>query len=239
MTNERTRKIVVAGVMGAISVLLGLTNWGFIPWFSSASLTIMHVPVIIGAILEGPVVGTAIGLIFGVFSLIQANVPPFMPSDPLFVNPLISVLPRLFIGVTSWLAWRTLRERPRGGLIGGGVLGVAAQVLLVLGGVHDWSSAILIALGVLGGLIVVYLVLNVLEQSQATALIAAGVIGSLTNTVLVLGMIGLLGKLTWGAIYPIAIANGLPEATASAIITLAVVAPWRHIEVGGKKGASI
>jgi uncharacterized membrane protein len=225
--------------MSAISVLLGLTNWGFIPWFSSASLTIMHVPVIIGAVLEGPIVGTAIGLIFGVFSLIQANVPPVMPSDPLFVNPLISVLPRLFIGVTTWLAWRALQKRPRGGLIAGGVVGVAAHVLLVVGGIQGWPNAILIALGVLGGLIDVFLVLNALEQSQATALIAAGVVGSLTNTVLVLGMIGLLGKLAWGAIYPIAIANGLPEATASAIITLAVVAPWRRIEIGGRKGASI
>ncbi len=58
--NDRIRKIVVTGVMGAIFNLLGITHWGFIPWFSGASLTIMHVPVIIGAVLEGPVVGTLI-----------------------------------------------------------------------------------------------------------------------------------------------------------------------------------
>ncbi|MGB8252563.1 MAG: ECF transporter S component, partial [Anaerolineaceae bacterium] len=76
MSQDRTRKIVIAGVMAAVSILLGVTRWGFIPWFAGVSLTIMHVPVIIGAILEGPIVGLVIGLIFGLFSMIQAAVAP-------------------------------------------------------------------------------------------------------------------------------------------------------------------
>ncbi|HDQ15112.1 MAG TPA: ECF transporter S component, partial [Sediminispirochaeta sp.] len=98
MERERIKKIVVAGAMSAIAIFLGATRLGFIPWFAGASLTIMAVPVIIGAILEGPVVGFVIGLIFGVFSLIQAAVAPQGPTDVWFVDPLVSVLPRLFIG---------------------------------------------------------------------------------------------------------------------------------------------
>ncbi|MDY6868152.1 MAG: ECF transporter S component, partial [Chloroflexota bacterium] len=64
MIQERTRRIVIAGVMSAISIFLGITHLGFIPWFSGASLTIMQVPVIIGAVLEGPLVGLIIGLFF-------------------------------------------------------------------------------------------------------------------------------------------------------------------------------
>ena len=45
--SNRTRKIVITAVMAAVSVVLGATRLGFIPWFSGASLTIMHVPVII------------------------------------------------------------------------------------------------------------------------------------------------------------------------------------------------
>jgi uncharacterized membrane protein len=75
MPQDRTRKIVITGIMGAIAIFLGLTRWGFIPWFGGVSLTIMHVPVIIGAILEGPLVGLIIGLIFGLFSMIQAQLP--------------------------------------------------------------------------------------------------------------------------------------------------------------------
>ena len=65
MASNRIRKIVITGALGAISVILGVTRWGFIPWISGASLTVMHIPVIIGAVLEGPIVGTLIGLIFG------------------------------------------------------------------------------------------------------------------------------------------------------------------------------
>jgi len=185
MAQGRIRKIVIAGVMGAISALLGWTHWGFIPWVTGAALTIMHVPVIIGAVLEGPIVGTAIGLIFGLFSMLQAAVAPTGPSDVLFTNPLIAVVPRLFIGVVAWLVWRALKQWPVAGLV------------------------------------------------------AAGIAGSLTNTVLVLGMIGLIGAAPWAALPPILLANGLPEAGVSAVITLVVVAAWRRIEIGERKGADL
>lgn len=185
MPQNRTRKIVITGVLGAIAVLLGLTRLGFIPWVTGASLTIMHVPVIIGAVLEGPLVGLGIGLIFGIFSLIQAAVAPTGPADVWFTNPLLSVLPRLFIGPVAWLVWRTLSR---------------------------WT---------------------------VPALILAGIAGSLTNTILVLGMIGVLGFLPFAALVPIAVANGLPEAGVSALITLVVVAAWQQFAVGSRKGAKL
>jgi uncharacterized membrane protein len=185
MSSERTRKVVVAGVLGAIAVLLGATRLGFIPWVTGASLTIMHVPVIIGAVLEGPIVGMAVGLIFGAFSMLQAAIAPTGPTDVWFTNPLLAVLPRLAIGPLTWLAYRGLKRWP------------------------------------------------------VPALIVAGVVGSVTNTVLVLGMIGVLGHLPWATLPPIALANGLPEAVASALITVAVVAAWRGIQVGGQKGARL
>ena len=98
MKGFSTRKIVVAGVMSAIAILLGATHWGFIPWFGGVSITIMHLPVIIGAVLEGPIVGLIIGFLFGLFSLIQGAIAPTGPADVWFVNPLLSILPRLFIG---------------------------------------------------------------------------------------------------------------------------------------------
>lgn len=185
MAQDRTRKIVITGVLGAISVLLGLTRLGFIPWFSGASLTIMHVPVIIGAILEGPVVGFGIGLIFGIFSMIQAAVAPNGPTDVWFTNPLLSILPRLFIGPIAWLVWTALKKWPVVGMI------------------------------------------------------TSGIVGSLTNTVLVLGMIGVLGLAPWAVLPPVALVNGLPEAGVAALITLIVVAAWRQIQIGRRKGANL
>ncbi len=133
MPQERTRKIVVTGVLGAIAVFLGLTRWGFIPWLGGISLTIMHVPVIIGAVLEGPLVGVAIGVIFGVFSMIQAAVAPNGPADVWFTNPLLSVAPRLFIGPLAWLAWKALSRWKPIGLIAAGLVGSLTNTVLVLG----------------------------------------------------------------------------------------------------------
>lgn len=180
-----TRRIVIAGVMGAISIFLGATHLGFLPWFSGAAITIMHLPVIIGAILEGPWVGAAIGLIFGAFSLIQGAIAPTGPSDVWFTNPLVSIVPRLFIGPAAWAVYRLLQG-----------------------------------------------------TGEAVSLAAAGIAGSLTNTILVLGALGLLKFLPWALIGTIAVTNGIPEAIVAAIITVAVVAAWKRLDVG-RKGSTI
>ena len=180
------KKIVIAGVMSAIAIFLGATRLGFIPWVAGASLTIMHLPVIIGAILEGPIVGLVIGLLFGLFSLIQAAIAPTGPVDTFFVNPLISILPRLLIGPVAWLVYRALKP-----------------------------------------------------VNQVVSLILSGIMGSLTNTILVLAALGIFAVgsiegLTWIVLGTIAVTNGLPEAAAAAIITLAVVAAWQRIEYGSR-----
>ena len=133
MAQDRTRKIAIAGVLSAISVVLGLTHWGFIPWFGGISLTIMHVPVIIGAILEGPIVGLVIGLIFGLFSMLQAAIAPMGPADVWFTNPLLAVLPRILIGPIAAGVWMAVRRWPVPGLVITGALGSLANTLLVLG----------------------------------------------------------------------------------------------------------
>jgi uncharacterized membrane protein len=151
MPQDRTRKLVITGVMGAITILLGVTHWGFIPWFGGISLTIMHVPVIIAAILEGPIVGLGVGLIFGIFSMIQAAVAPTSPADVWFTNPLLAVLPRLFIGPVAYFVWKILEKIPVVGLIVAGVAGSLTNTVLVLGviglmGLLPWP--------VLGGIII-------------------------------------------------------------------------------------
>lgn len=96
------RQIVVAGILGAIAIVLGVTQLGFIAVPNLTGFaTIMHVPAIIGAVLEGPVVGVLAGLIFGIFSMLQ-------DTTGLFTNPLVSVLPRVLIGITAWLAYKAI-----------------------------------------------------------------------------------------------------------------------------------
>lgn len=126
--NLSTRKIVISGMLGAISIMLGATGLGLIPVPTPAGhATIMHVPVIIGAVLEGPVVGFFIGLIFGIFSFIRA-------TNPIFADPLIAVIPRLFIGIGSYYVYLLLkRYNISFALISAGVIGTVINTVFVLG----------------------------------------------------------------------------------------------------------
>lgn len=99
-----TRQITVIGMMSAISIVMGLTGLGFIP-FPTVKATIMHLPVIAAAILEGPIVGAFVGLIFGLFSVYQNATAPSLLSFA-FLNPLVSVIPRVLIGITAYYSYK-------------------------------------------------------------------------------------------------------------------------------------
>lgn len=107
-SHEKTRKLVVAGMLSAISIILGMTPLGIIP-IGPLNATIMHLPVIIGAVLEGPVVGLIIGGIFGAFSLYRAAMGGSVLA-PLFMNPVVSILPRLLIGPVAYYVFAGLRK---------------------------------------------------------------------------------------------------------------------------------
>lgn len=133
--SSSVRKVVIAGALSAVSIVLGFTPLGYIPWFSGAVLSVMAVPVSIGAILEGPVVGIVVGGVFGVTSLIQAATNPARgPIDVFFVNPFISVLPRLLIGLAAWAVYRLFRGKlvPAAAATAG-VVGSLANSVFVLG----------------------------------------------------------------------------------------------------------
>lgn len=104
-----TRQIAVVGMLSAVTIVLGSTGLGFIP-LPTAKATIMHIPLIIGAIVEGPIVGAIIGLIFGLFSIFQNITNPNLLSFA-FINPLVSVLPRVLIGITSYYAYSLFAKR--------------------------------------------------------------------------------------------------------------------------------
>ncbi|MEW6232425.1 MAG: ECF transporter S component [Chloroflexota bacterium] len=127
-TQFTVRRIVIAGVLAAIAILLGVTRLGFIPVPTPAgNATIMHVPAIIGGIMEGWLVGWIIGTIFGIFSFLQATVP-------LFKDPFVAILPRMFIGITAYFTYAGLRNLSESGaLIIAATIGTLTNTVLVLG----------------------------------------------------------------------------------------------------------
>jgi uncharacterized membrane protein len=105
----QVRQLTTIGMLSAITVVLGTTGTGFVQ-LPAVKATIMHIPVIIGAIIEGPAVGMFIGLMFGLSSILQNILSPNLLSF-VFYNPLVSVLPRILIGLTSYYSYKLLSQK--------------------------------------------------------------------------------------------------------------------------------
>ena len=152
-----TRQIVIAGIIGGIALFLGATRIGFIPVPIPliGNATIMHIPAIVGGALEGPVVGLLVGAIFGIFSFLNAD-------NPVFLNPIVAVVPRLFIGVVAWAVFVGLRRWSIDlASAAAGVLGSFTNTVGVLG------------LAILFGLLPPAVIPAVLPQAIAEAILAA------------------------------------------------------------------
>lgn len=118
-----TRTIAITGMLSAIAIVLGLTPLGLIPVPTLAGrATIMHIPVIVGAIIEGPIVGMFVGFIFGIISFVTTG-------SPLLKNPIIAILPRILIGLFAYYSYKWTKSSIVSAIVGGltntiGVLGL-------------------------------------------------------------------------------------------------------------------
>ncbi|MCM0646946.1 ECF transporter S component [Clostridium swellfunianum] len=127
-----TRQLTTIGMLSAISIVLGATGYGFIP-LPMAKATILHIPVIVGAIIEGPLVGAVIGFFFGMFSLIQNYTAPSSIFSPAFQNPIVSVLPRILIGIVSYYSYKLMLGKNENIKVGAGaVVGTLTNTFVVL-----------------------------------------------------------------------------------------------------------
>jgi uncharacterized membrane protein len=167
-TSVRTRTIVISGLLGAIQILLGLTGLGFIPLPTGVNATILHIPAIIAGVLEGPIAGLLVGLIFGIFSLVRA-------TNPAFADPLVAILPRLFIGPVAWAVFYSLRRVN---------LGVAAAVAGVAGTLTN--TVLVLGIGYLRGYFPAELVATVAVTNAPGEIIVAAII----TTAVVLAVAG-------------------------------------------------
>ncbi|MGM9531279.1 ECF transporter S component [Intestinibacter sp.] len=126
------RRMAVISVLSAISIVLSMIPFvGYIK-LGPVDATIMHVPVIIGAVVEGPLVGAAVGLIFGLTSLFKAFTEPSIASF-CFMNPIISVLPRILIGVVAYYVYALMYKISKRVYLSGFVAGVLGSLTNTIG----------------------------------------------------------------------------------------------------------
>ena len=183
-TITKNRKIALTGAFGALVVVLGITRLGFISLSPAVSLTIMHIPVILIVMLAGLGGGVSVGAIFGIFSLIQAAISPSGALDPLFKNPLVSVLPRMLFAAVAWLIWKGLtgiRHMPK--TVAAAVTGFISTLIhtcLVIGSLYIlYDTDVTSAMGNLGYLAgLVLLMPNAFLEAAVAAVVSAAVIGA-------------------------------------------------------------
>lgn len=144
-----TRDLAVAGIFGALSIVLAVTPLGMIPVPNmSAAATTLHIPAIIAAIISGPVVGAVVGLILAItswyyYSAIFLN---FMGGNLIFAL-VDAFLPRILIGVLAYYAFRPLRKWPAvaagvAALVGTLTNSIGVLGLLLLLGTADAAAMI-------------------------------------------------------------------------------------------------
>lgn len=104
----KTKDLVFTALFMGIVFMLGLwPNLGFIA-IGPISVTIIHIPVIIGAIFLGSTSGLLIGLAFGIGSFIN-SMSSGVIFAPVFANPVVSILPRVVFGFVTYYIYRLVK----------------------------------------------------------------------------------------------------------------------------------
>lgn len=112
MRNSRTREITLTAVLTAVILVLGfIPNLGYVSISPMVGFTTIHIPVFIGAYFGSRKVGGFLGLVFGLTSLFVAFTRPVGMLDPIFTNPLVSVLPRFLVGFFAYDVLHFIKNR--------------------------------------------------------------------------------------------------------------------------------
>lgn len=192
-TKKDTRWMVSVALMAAVVILLANTPLGMIQ-LPIIKATTVHIPVIVGAILLGPLAGGILGGVFGICSLISNTIAPtllsfafspFLSSDftGIFKALWISVGCRILIGILSGWLWILLKK-----------CRLSSWIALPVTG---FAGALVNTLSVMGS---IYLLLA--NQYAAAKSVAIDAV--------------------WGLIMGTITASGIPEAIAAAILVTAL-----------------
>lgn len=112
-TTRNTRYMVELSLMSAIIVLMALTPLGYVKT-PMLSITLLTIPVAVGAIILGPKGGAILGLVFGATSFAQALTGSGMSAFLMQINPfgvfILCFVPRILEGFLCGLIFHGLRK---------------------------------------------------------------------------------------------------------------------------------
>ncbi len=106
--NKKTKKIVGVGIFTAIVVVLQLLG-SFIK-FGTFSVSLVLIPIVVGAALYGIGAGGWLGLAFGITVLISGDAAPFLAVNP--VGTVVTVLLKgALAGLAAGAVYKLLEEK--------------------------------------------------------------------------------------------------------------------------------
>ena len=108
-TKKKVFEVIFFALLVALMFVFSWTPLGMVP-LGTASATTIFIPVCIGiCFFKDFKYSILLGFAFGLVSFIRSFVPNG-PLDPYFQNPIVSVLPRMFVGVVGYFAYRVLHN---------------------------------------------------------------------------------------------------------------------------------
>lgn len=191
-----TRWMVSVALMAAIVIVLANTPLGMIQ-LPIIKATTVHIPVIIGAILLGPLAGGILGAVFGICSLISNTMAPtllsfafspFMSTTGLLgaVKAIwISVGCRILIGVVAgwlWILFKKLKMNQKMyqiiALAITGFIGSMVNTITVMGSIYilfaqQYAQAKEVAITAVWGLIMTTVTASGIPEAIAAAILVA------------------------------------------------------------------
>ena len=187
-----TRWLVLLALFVAIEIFLNVTGIGLIP-LPLIKASTLHIPVIIGAVLMGPLAGGILGGVFGLCSIWSNSTAPGLLSfafSPFLATSAAGAAKtiwiafgcRVLIGVVAgwlWIALKKLRVNDLAALPVVGVAGALTNTGLVMTSIYlllspEFAAAKNIAMeAVLGGVMAIVAANGVPETIAAAVLVTA------------------------------------------------------------------
>lgn len=182
-----TRNLARAGILCALIIVMtvvpytGYINYGLV------EITTLHIVVAVGAIMLGWEYGAVLGFVWGVTCILRALTNPLWAP---FVNPLVSLVPRVLVGAVGGLVASGLRKlHLRSGLVS--ALSAAAATItntvLVLSALKLFS-AVLTGAPLLGTIYATLIGVNGSIELVAAILLVPVIVAAISPRELVLGI---------------------------------------------------
>jgi uncharacterized membrane protein len=209
-STQRTLIIAQVGILSAlITVMTFVPYLGYIS-YGGLSITLLHIPVIIGAVVLGPKYGGVLGGVWGITCIIKAVLAPPTPLEGIiFRNPVVALIPRILVGVVAGAVFAVISKNSGKKFFSSGLWKVISSILnslLIMGAIFgviyilkkilvksivfvNLSSARLVLTILFCALAVVVFIAFYLRNSKKPISAAgiAAILATLTNTVLVMG----------------------------------------------------